>query len=151
MSLSLKPISLEYTDDIFSSISGNVAEYFYDFKSIQETEDWIRNAVLQHKEGEKEEYVVFDDELFVGMISPKFVSDTEVTIGIWIAESQQGKGYGKQSLQLLIESLRNRGLKSIYYETEEKNLASINLARSLGFEQVDEEGGDLMFVLKIQD
>lgn len=139
--LKLSPLSIEHLPDIHNSISGNVAEYFYDFKDIEETKEWISKAIEEHIKGEKEEYVITDDGEFVGMISPNYPAPTEAQIGIWIAPAMQGKGYGKKSLELLLDLLKSKGVTKVIYTTDTNNEASINLATSLGFEKINEDEG----------
>jgi RimJ/RimL family protein N-acetyltransferase len=144
MSFDFRPISQEYAEDIFSSISGSVATYFYDFKTLEEVSEWIDGAIEQHELGKKEEYVIFHDNQFIGMISPSFISKTEAEVGMWISEKYQGQGYGKEALQKLIENLKDRNITKMYYETDPENEASIRLARSLDF-ILEEDTGILRF------
>jgi RimJ/RimL family protein N-acetyltransferase len=133
MSLTLRPLTLEDAMVIHTSIKGSVAEYFYDFKTEAETLEWVKNAITEHKSGTKEEYLIFDEGKFIGMISPSFISPSEAEVGMWIRAEEQGKGYGKASLQMLIETLAARGITRLHYETEKGNEASVRLAESLGF------------------
>lgn len=149
MSIELKQLTLEHSHDILRSISGNVAEYFYDFKTIEETGAWVNNEILNQRNGTKEEYVIFDDGKFVGMISPSFSIPEQAEIGIWIAVNQQGKGYGKQALLELIKLLTERGIRKIIYETDFDNLASINLAKSLNFELESDLNKNLRFIYRV--
>ena len=73
------------------------------------------------------------------MISPNYPSPTQAEIGMWIAPLKQGKGYGKQSLELLINLLRSKGISKVVYSTDKNNFASISLATSLGFERINED------------
>ena len=43
--LKLTPLTIEYLSDIHNSLTGNVAEYFYDFKDIEETRHWVEEAI----------------------------------------------------------------------------------------------------------
>ena len=146
--LELHSLSIDYLSDIHKSITGNVAEYFYDFKDIEETREWITKAIIKHESGEKEEYVITDNEEFIGMISPNYPTPTVAEIGMWIAPTMQGKGYGKQSLELLFGLLQSKGITKVFYSTDKNNLASINLATSLGFERMNEDE-EIVFVKKI--
>ncbi len=141
MKLIWKPLSFEHVEMIHKAISGSVAEYFYNFKNEEETRAWVSAAITEHEKGTKEEYVVFDDKEFIGMVSPRFLSAHEVDIGIWIASDKQGKGYGVKVLSELFASLRSRGVEKIIYETDADNIASIRLARSLGFIQEEISDG----------
>ena len=149
MSLELRPLTLDYAQIIHDSVSGNVAEYFYDFKTIEETKEWITEGVLKHQQGSKEEYLILDDQEFIGMISPSFNKPHQAELGIWIAEKQQGKGYGKQATFKLIEMLVERGITEIIYETDHDNQASISLAKSLNFELLKNTDDGITFILRV--
>lgn len=144
--LSWKPISLEDTDIIFESIEGNVAEYFYNFKNRDEVQTWVKNAVKAHNEGEKLEFMIFDNNEFIGMVSPCYLTNKKVEVGIWIATHKQGKGYGKRVLGELLERLQEEGVKEVLYETEMKNESSVRLAISLGFVLTRETSEMLSFI-----
>lgn len=145
MNIVLKPLSAEFTEDIHNSIQGNVAEYFYDFKNITETSDWIKRAIEQHEAGTKQEFVIVDDEQFIGLISPNFISPTKVDIGMWISPNQQGKGYGKKGLALLLEKLKGEGIEEVLYVADKENNASIALAESLDFSLEKTTNSELHF------
>jgi RimJ/RimL family protein N-acetyltransferase len=146
MTLEFRPISKDYASVILEALIGNVAEYFYNFKTLMDAEVWLTEATKLHKEGVKEEYVIFDGEQFIGMISPGFISDTEATIGIWISPNQQGKGYGKKALEQLLEILTVRDIKTVHFDTEPNNIASIKLAESVGFVRIFEDSENVKFV-----
>ena len=131
--LKLKPISLEYVSAIFGAITGNVAEYFYNFKNLEETRTWVEKAIIEHGNGKKLEYVLFDDNEFIGMISPCYLTPDTVEIGLWIAPDKQGEGYGSQAFTELLSRLEKENVTNVIYETEPENVASVHLATSLGF------------------
>jgi RimJ/RimL family protein N-acetyltransferase len=131
--LNLIPLALEHASFIHEAIHGNVAEYFYNFQTIDETRVWVTEAIAKHREGTKKEFVVFDGDTFIGMISPAYTSPEEVEIGMWVTPTKQGCGYGARILSTLLERLRTEGVKRVIYETEKENIPSVRLAESLGF------------------
>jgi RimJ/RimL family protein N-acetyltransferase len=141
-----EPISLDHVNVIFSGISGNVAEYFYDFKTIDETRVWVKNAIVEHGRGKKLEYVLFENNDFIGMISPCYLTTSTVEIGMWITPEKQGQGYGSRALSKLLEHLQKEGVKEVLYETEPVNEASVRLAISLGFVLTRETSEMLTFM-----
>ncbi len=139
--LTWEPISLVHSDAIFKAVTGNVAKYFYDFKNIDDTRAWVSQAVSEHANGRKQEYVIFDGDEFIGMISPCYITPQTVEIGIWITPNKQGVGYGSQALSTLLERLRAEGVQEVIYETDAENEASIRLAKTLGFAIPDKTKG----------
>ena len=142
------PLSIEHLDIIHPAITGNVAEYFYPFKSKEETLNWINNAIQKQQKGTKKEFIVFDRDTFVGMISPSYLTHDTVEIGLWVSPNQQGKGYGHAMLQNFLTQLKLEGVGTVIYETEKQNIASIKLAMSLDF--IPEDNGiEIRFIKNI--
>jgi len=136
--LIFKPLFDDDTKNIFLASKGNVADYFYKFETLKEAEQWVSDAILQHSEGTKLEYVVYEGDKFVGMISPRYLDANTVDIGMWVSVDFQGKGYGKRILGTLLAELKSKGVKEVVYETDKDNMASIALAKSLGFKLSDD-------------
>lgn len=141
-----KPLSVSHVNLIYDSIDGNVAKYFYNFKTIDEAESWVRKAVSEHMTGNKKEYAIFDREEFIGMISPRFTSSKMVDVGMWVKGKHQGKGYGKKMLEELFIRMKDVCVEKVLYETDVNNVQSIKLASSVGFMKVKESEGEICFV-----
>ncbi len=136
--LTFKDLSIRDSENIFYASKGSVADYFYKFESLEQAEEWVRDAILQHSEGTKLEYVVYEGDKFVGMISPRYLDSKTVDIGMWVNVDFQGKGYGKRILNDLLTKLVSEGVEEVVYETDKDNLASVALAKSLGFKLLDD-------------
>jgi len=145
-SLTLEPLLENHIDLIWRENFGNVADFFVDFKSWSEAEAWVKEAILKHQSGKKLEFLAFDSELFVGMVSPQFLDTDTVDIGIWVAVDMQGKGYGHKILTTLFDWLRSKKVKKVFYDADSHNTASINLATSLGFEIESQDAKSVNFV-----
>lgn len=62
--------------NIFHTSKGNVAEYFYNFETLEQARRWVMEAITKQLSGAKIEYVVYDDKDFIGMVSPQFLNET---------------------------------------------------------------------------
>lgn len=135
--LELRLVTVEWLDEIFAENKGSVEKYFLKFDVKEELQTWINENRRQFERGEKMEMVVLntDTKEFLGMvclhrlnIAPEF--------GIWIKESAQGHGYGKEAVKGLMDwyKLTFGVAEKIRYLVETGNFASINLARSLKME-----------------
>ena len=144
--LIFKELAIEDIANIFHASKGNVADYFYKFETLAEARQWVNNAIREHEEGKKLEYVVYEGEDFIGMISPRYLDPKTVDIGMWVSVDFQGKGYGKRMLSNLLNRLTSKGVKEVVYETDKDNMASIALAESLGFKMYDDSN---MLVFKL--
>lgn len=64
------------------------------------------------------------------------VLDEATLFNIAVDPAYQGKGYGKQLLQGLIERLRHQGIITLWLEVRQSNLIAQQLYRQLGFNEV---------------
>ncbi len=143
---SLKSINLNYIKDILNSIHGSVKEYFIDFKNEEEVERWIDENIDLMEKQDKVELVILREDQFVGMISVRNLK-SEPIFGLWIKPEFQKQGVAKKSMKMLKDWMfNNTELNKIYYTAETKNLASINLAKSLNAtytrDFIDEDGAE---------
>jgi len=77
------------------------------------------------------------DECFIGMISLENIDYDcrKCEIGFWISERFVGKGFAKESSQLLIDyAFRKLGMNKITAFAIKENIASLSLLLNLGFE-----------------
>jgi len=146
--LDWRPLSVADVSMIHGAIRGNVAEYFFDFKTEAETKVWIVDAVEKHKMGHKQEFVVFDQDEFIGLISPNFEPGDIAEVGMWLVPEKQGQGYGKRVLGGLLQLLEARNIREVLYQADKNNLPSIKLAKSLGFTVV-KSGDEMEFSKKL--
>ncbi|NUL48318.1 GNAT family N-acetyltransferase [Cellulosimicrobium funkei] len=61
---------------------------------------------------------------------------------IYVNPKSQGRGYGRQSMQLLLTKARQLGLTAISLETKTTNERSIRLYQRLGFVRIDQRSSD---------
>lgn len=146
--LVFRKLSVNDTEHIFKASTGNVADYFYKFDTFEQAEEWVKDAVLKQEEGSKLEYVIYEGDNFIGMISPRYLNFDTVDIGMWVSIEFQGKGYGKRILETLLTMLKQDGVREVIYETDIENKASAALAQSLGF-QLTSDAESLVFKLTL--
>lgn len=142
--LILKSISHEFIQDILVSNYGSVKEYFIDFKSGKEVENWVDENIILMENQDKIELVILKKNQFVGMISIRNLK-TDPIFGLWIKLEFQKQGIAKKSMEILKSWIfNNTELTKLYYTAETKNTASINLAKSLNAKYtkdfIDEDG-----------
>jgi RimJ/RimL family protein N-acetyltransferase len=69
----------------------------------------------------------------VGGVRLQRTSDPEVLeTGVWLVRDAQGRGVGRQSLQLVLERARHVGAATVRARTTAGNTAALGLLRSLG-------------------
>ena len=62
-----------------------------------------------------------------------------VDLGLWLATSCRGQGYGREALLLLVEFLVQRGYHRFHYETDMRNAASVRLIEGLNAQKIAHE------------
>ena len=92
------------------------------------------------------------DGAFVGDVNYHYVPEKNWwDIGILIAASERGKGYGKQGLSLLLErAFRVDGIRRLHNEFETTRDAAYHIHMALGFREID-RGGELVHLLLTRD
>jgi RimJ/RimL family protein N-acetyltransferase len=149
MKVRLIKLSKSHHEYIFKANTGNVKQNFIDFKTSDETRNWLINALKIINSGDKIEKVIFIDGNPVGMVSVRNLK-SRPEIGIWVDENNQGRGIGKVALKLFIKNLQECGIKELFYTVDEDNLPSIALAVACGFNKIDTDQSEIKYCLKLQ-
>lgn len=139
--LEMRPVSVQWLDEIFEENNGNVGRYFLKFAMKGDAQTWINENRRQFERGEKMEMVVLDvvSKEFLGMVSLQRLNIFP-ECGIWIKEGAQRKGFGKEAVKALLDWAKSTygAEQKIRYLVERDNLASIKLAQALQMEQKGE-------------
>lgn len=87
---------------------------------------------------------IYLDEKIIGFLMYALDPDDNIYYinRFMIDENYQGKGNGRKALSLLIEKLKNEGVKVLDILHKPDNQSAINLYKSLGFELTDVKVGD---------
>lgn len=83
-------------------------------------------------------FAIIKDEKIVSSCKISDIYCNGANLFVFTDESYRGFGYGKEVVNLAITQCLKNNLLPIYF-VEKNNLASINLAKSVGFEQKNEE------------
>ncbi|OON97046.1 MAG: hypothetical protein ATN36_04235 [Epulopiscium sp. Nele67-Bin005] len=65
---------------------------------------------------------------FLGMIGIHELNEPMPTIGIWIKNSAQGYGFGKEALKYSLDYAKTLGYHSFLYPVDRRNIASKKIA-----------------------
>ena len=91
---------------------------------------------------------IYDDETLVGFIMHGLVEEGDRFDGYWIlrlmiAAPFQGKGFGKTSMELILEHIKETGFKgNVFLDFAHGNVVAEKLYTSLGFQDTGEEAGN---------
>ena len=81
---------------------------------------------------------LFDDNQLVGYVGVMITFDTADIIKVGVKKEYQGKGYSKRLMYLLLQVLKDNGVKYVMLEVEHSNYKAINLYLSCGFKEISE-------------
>lgn len=141
--VTLKPVSSAYEDAIFREFTEEVARYTYPKPSedIVATRGFIAESRERMNRSEELVVAVLDRTTgkFLGLAGLHHIDTREPEIGIWLAKSAQGQGYGKEVVSALVRwADANLDYDSFMYPVVKENLPSRGLIESLGGEPVSE-------------
>jgi RimJ/RimL family protein N-acetyltransferase len=135
--LLLKPISLEYCDDIFKEFSKDIAVFMFPQPTgnITDTENFINSSIEKMKAGSEAQQVITNAATgeFLGCAGLHHVDTATPELGIWLKKSAHGNKYGQEAMRGLKEWADNN-LKYEYlkYPVAIANVSSRKIAESLG-------------------
>ncbi|HAT4122602.1 GNAT family N-acetyltransferase [Clostridium perfringens] len=106
-------------------------------QSINEQEKYISNLI--NNSGDSKRFIIDNGNAIgmVGLYSINFIN-RNCDLGIYIGEkSQQGKGYAKEAMNLILDfAFNNLNLKKIKLNVVDGNSKALNLYKSIGFIEV---------------
>ena len=137
----LRPININDTQRLFEIRSNKFTlnQKFNNFNTnlvtIKKTNEWINNFINEIDAIRiginllKKNYLI--GSITIGKINYKKL---ECEINIYIDTKFQGKGYGKKSMYLLINYIKNiLKLKNIFLDVHKDNIKALNLYKKIGF------------------
>ena len=80
----------------------------------------------------------------VGTVQATIPAEGPTSVAYVIFRAWQGNGFATAATRLLLEKLRRRGVGQVQVEIAPANVASLAVARHLGFEPADELDGDIV-------
>lgn len=141
--LLIKPISLEFKEEIFNNFTPEITVYMYPKapEKIEETISFIENSVKENNAGTEYQAVVVDKATneFLGCAGLHRINTSTPEPGIWIKKDAHGNGYGKEVVFALKKwADSNLDYDYIIYPAAEENKASRRIPESLGGKVVKE-------------
>lgn len=144
--LILKPITMEYKEDIFREFTHAVTVYTYPKppEKLEDTVRFIEKTMKANQEGKNLQLVVLNKKTkeFLGCAELHNIDTKTPELGIWIKKSAQGNSYGKEAITALKSwADKNLDYDHISYPVAEKNYPSRRIPESLGgqiFQEYDE-------------
>lgn len=140
----LKPITMNYTNVIYTEFTPEITEYMFprSAESISETEQFITAASRQRVAGTDLIFVILDKQSgeFSGVCGLHNTGKAnQPEFGIWLKKGAQGKGLGLEAISALKNwSERMLMVDSFIYPVDRRNQPSRKIAESLHGKIIDE-------------
>jgi [ribosomal protein S5]-alanine N-acetyltransferase len=140
--LTLKPISVDYAEDIFREFDRQVTRFTYSEpnESLECAIEFIQNARVALLNGSAIQLVILNRETqeFLGGCGILALNKPNPEMGIWLKKSVHRRGYGKEAIEGLRQwAKQNLKYEYIIYAADRLNLPSQRIAESLGGKLVD--------------
>lgn len=145
--LTLKPTSLEHSEEVFREFNDNVTKFLTrgPNESLETTQDFIKMSTEEARRGEKIQLTVTDKNGdFLGLTSIERTNTKTPEFGLWLKETAQGKGFGPELIFSLYDwAAQNLDVDHFIYRADRENIGSWKIAEKLlakyGGEYVGEE------------
>lgn len=97
--------------------------------------EWTKKRLKSWQESNVDLYFIYEkaNNNPIGFLTFSQESDTIKNIGLCIGKNFIRKGYGKQVLTALLDYCKSHNIKTVEYSAFHENIASIELAKKLGF------------------
>ena len=130
--LLLRPLTLEYVEDIFKEFTWEITKYMFPkpAEKIEETYNYIEKSILKIKNGIELVMVITDkkNNEFIGCIGIYDFNSLTPGLWIWLKKSSHKKGYGLEAMTGLIEwAHENIKFDHLIYPVDKRNIASRRL------------------------
>lgn len=151
--LSLVPVCDGHAEAYFEAFTPEIARYQFPepFSSPEAVRAFISEAQVLRKRGEELVLAILDAEgVFLGSAEARNLTSPTPEVGLWLKNTAQGMGCGKEAMASLLSFLReNTSVDFFVYEADCRNRASIRLATAFGGEcqcayDVEGAGGKLL-------
>lgn len=137
--LLITPITPTYRKDIFREFQEPVTLYMQPLpaKDISETDTFISESIKGLEAGNNLQLVILkkDTQEFLGCAGLHQLDIETPEMGVWIKQSAQGNGYGKEAMTAIKQwADENLSYTYIVYPVAEENTSSRKIPESLGGE-----------------
>ena len=155
--LLMKPITMEYKEEIFSDFTEEITTYTYprQAKTIAETESFINESIKGLKNGTNLQLIVLakKSQEFLGCAGIHNLNK-QPELGIWLKKAAHGNKYGLEAITAIKQwADKNLDCEYFIYPVDRRNIASKKIPEALGgelirnYEKVN-QSGNILHVLE---
>lgn len=137
--LTLREVEIGDQQKIFEGFSNPIVTKYMDitYSTFEATAEQMLWYETKRKNGTGNSWAVINEQqAFIGVISTYNLHPLHkrCEIGYWFFPEYWGKGYGKESMDILLKTLaKQQNIHRFIAEVEPENKASVALLNSLGF------------------
>lgn len=150
-SIFLRQYSVEDASFIFQLIDScreHLSQNGEDTASKYPTLDSVMDSIVNPKNSERLRLGIWDKRTFVGSINLTSDENRSATLGYWLGEQYQGKGYVTKAAKELIRSTFKIGkVDRIIANVARTNVGSIKIMERLGFTKTKADDQRIVFSL----
>ena len=125
------PFDLKYLEDYYNNFNEEITRYQWPdpFESIEYARALLRDFLDEMNREETLLFAIVDTgDKFVGSVEMHGLSEDCPELGVWIVESEQGKGYAYEALKYILDyAHRKYGKTEFFYEADVRNTGSNKL------------------------
>lgn len=135
--LQIIPLSEKYAENIFQEFKEAITYYMYPkpHQTIADTVRFIEKSLAERQAGTRLQMVILNHQTgeFLGMCGIHRLDKKMPELGLWIKESAQGQGYGKEAM-VAVKAWADQNLEFefIRYPVAKENSNSRKIAEFLG-------------------
>ncbi len=139
--LLLKPLSSEFTQDMFKYFTNVVTVYMSSVptKCVEDTQKVVDMFVKGRENGTDYVYAIVlkDTNEFLGCVGLHGVKKDNTEPGIWIKKDAHGNGYGKEAFSKILDLSKDLGLTKLLYRADKNNIGSIYIPEYYNANKLD--------------
>jgi ribosomal-protein-alanine N-acetyltransferase len=139
--LTLREVEIGDQQKIFEGFSNPIVTKYMDitYPTFEATAEQMLWYEIKRKNGTGNSWAVINEQQeFIGVISTYNLHTLHrrCEIGYWFFPEYWGKGYGKESMDILLKTIaKQQNIHRFMAEVEPENKASVALLNSLGFKR----------------
>lgn len=129
--INIAPFDIKYLEDYYSGFNAEITKFQWPdpFDSIDEAKSTLQEFL---DDMDSEEALICSilskQDDFIGSVEIHGLSEECPELGIWIIDSEHGKGYAYEALNAFLDYVRAKYQKlSFYYEADIRNEGSLKL------------------------
>jgi RimJ/RimL family protein N-acetyltransferase len=126
----------------------------FDSKVIEKEKNWLKKSIDNSTKHNPNYFVLaifFEKELIGNIVLEKIDYKNKTgNIGYWIGKNFQGNGYATKALTIFLDDIKSKfKIKTIFAETDVKNIGSQRVLEKNGFEIIGKKGNKFFWILEL--